>query len=65
MKSRGAYRVTAEMLAKRLGIAPLIYKVELESTGDVVFYCYDAQESVTVLESEVPPTVRVEDPRFY
>lgn len=64
-KYRGSYRVTREMLTRRLGISPWIYKVEINDGGDIVFHCYAAQDAVVVRPSEVPLMVTLEDPRFF
>lgn len=61
---RGAYRISRSMLSKRLGISPWLYKVEIDAAGDVVFYCYAAQDAITVTEGCEPVQVKIEDPRF-
>lgn len=64
-KYRGAYRVSRSMLAKRLGMSPWIYKVDLEPSGDVVFYCYAAQDGIPTPEGHEPVQTKIQDPRFY
>lgn len=64
MKWRGVYEITPQLLAKRLGISPLPYRVELGTTGNILIYCYEAQDVMEIREGEEPPRARIEDPRF-
>lgn len=54
MKSRGAYEISMELLAERLGISPLIYKVDISSTGTIVIYCHDVQDRYVIHPGEEP-----------